>query len=70
MNFIYQRSALTIISAAGTGLDASLPGISLRPAAHVRPEAIEQIPTKEGSINLALAAFGAHSLLEQSIWVS
>lgn len=69
MNAIYQRSALTIISAAGVGLDASLPGVSPRLAAHIYPEAIEQISTKEGPITLALVAFGARSLLEQSVWV-
>jgi hypothetical protein len=70
MNAIYQRSALTIISAAGAGLDASLPGISARLASDVLPEAMETILTKKGPITLALIAYGASSLLEQSIWVN
>lgn len=69
MNAVYQRSVLTIISAAGAGLDASLPGVGPRPMSAICPEALETIPTSSGCLKLALAGLGAHSLLEQSIWV-
>lgn len=69
MNVIFQNSALTIISAAGAGLDACLPGVSTRTADVIRPKAMETIKTSSGSIKLALAAFSASTLLENSPWV-
>jgi len=70
MNVIFQNSALTIISAAGAGLDACLPGVSPRTADEIRPKAMETIKTGTGTIVLALAAFSASTLLEHSPWVS
>lgn len=58
-----------MISAAGAGLDASRPGVGPRPNSDICPEALETIRTSKGCFKLSLAALGAQSLLEQSIWV-
>lgn len=70
MNAIYERSALTIISAAGKGLDASLPGITPREPAAIKPAALESIPHRQKPINIALVAYSAQNLLTRTAWAT